>query len=199
MKATLLLSVLLCFLVATGLHAEAPELKPFKEGVKETFSTAGNPKASKVDLTISYPKGWTPADGKHPNIVKQFKNATGDAVALTIIPMGIKGTEKDRQMVGDKEFLQALMPKGAKAISQSTTQINGKLAGFIHYTQEHANKATTESVTYALLIGKNLVTINCVVAAAKDTKPTATEKMVDYKELFQLIAESVKPVEAKVP
>ncbi len=184
--------------MAAQLLAAAPETQPFREGAKESFSTVGNPKASGLELTMSYPKGWKALEQEDPHGVKRFVSPDGVVVGLVILPMDIKGTAEDRKIFENKEALEAMTPPGTKLIAAIPAKINGQLAGYVHATKSQGTKEA-ETVIYALLIGKCLVTVTGVVAAPADAKVTASEKMADYKELFTLIAESIKEVERKNP
>ena len=185
-------------LMAARMWAAAPETKPFKEGEKENFSTAGNPKAAGLNLTMSYPKGWQALEVDDPHVVKRFVSPGGVVVGVTILPMEIKGTDEDRKIFENKEALEAMTPPGTKLIAAIPTKINGKLAGYVRASKTQGTK-NAESVTYAILVGKNLVTVNGVVGAPADAKVSAADKMEDYKELFMLITESIKEVEGKKP
>jgi hypothetical protein len=183
-------------LMVAQMWAAAPETKPFKDGEKENFSTAGNPKAAGLDLTMSYPKGWQALETEDPNMVKRFVSPAGVVVGLTILPMEIEGTDEDRKIFENKEALEALIPPGMKMIAAFPAKINGKLAGYVRFSKTEGTK-NAESVTYAILIGKNLVTVNGVVGAPVDAKVSASERMEDYKELFMYMTESIKEVERK--
>lgn len=186
-------------LIAARLWAAAPETKPFKEGERESFSTAGNAKAAGLDFTISYPKGWKAMEvDDEPTAVRRFVSPAGVVVALSIFPMEIKGTDEDRKMFENKEALDALTPPGMKQITAIPTKVNGKLAGFVHASKTQGTKKA-ETVIYALLIGKCLVTVTGVVAAPADAKVSAADKMADYKELFTLMTESIKEADRKDP
>jgi hypothetical protein len=181
--------------MAAQLWAASPEAKQFEEGEKATFSSAGHPKAAGIALTLSYPKDWTPMEDTGKNLVTQLISPKGSTLAVGIHPMSVKPTEADRKAVLGAELLKKMVAKEAKLLSTTTADLGGIPAGVVYHSRSFevgTGVSDTESVTYAFFVDKALITVIGTVGSPQGSQPTAAEKMASLKELFLLIAQSLK-------
>lgn len=188
----------IAFLVLAGIaHAEEPNPTDWI-----TFSTDGHPKAKGINMTLDYPASWVPKEGRRPNVVQTFSNASaaGWLEMLTIItaalPPDAQLTRREmEEFYGDPASVKSILPDGAEYISSGLTEIEGLPAGIImaDVTVPRAGLTIQMRMMALAFIWKNtLVQLQFTVSGPPGTPlekiaRRAAEKMA----LFTYIANSV--------
>ena len=176
-------------------------------GKRTTYTTAGNPKAKGLEVSIDYPISWSVADGKQPNTLYQATSKNGRGLELCNLsikeiplPAGYSVTAQDISELFEPPNLKNLAPSGSQFISGAKTTFDGQPAGWLQFSQE-MNRAGVQLrmmwSSNAIYFDKKFIIFSCSVG---DSASKSTEELLRrYKEYFPLFQEMAKSLVIQRP
>lgn len=179
---------------------DRPE-QEFIRGSRTTFNTSGHPKSKGIDLTISYPNSWTPAEGNRPNVVHKFTSEGGRGREMMIIvtksiplPPEMTLTREDIEELLSPPHLRDMIPSEATLIGVTPTKIESEPAGILEYTittDRAGVSLTPHSWTLVFIYDNTIVQIQFHVGGLTASNVHTNQRMEEFKPLFRLMANSI--------
>jgi hypothetical protein len=192
--------------VSLGMLAQPDvDLRTFTSGGRNKFSSAGHPKAHRLNLQMSFPKTWAALEGERPHILQKFVSENGrglEMAVLTVMPIPLPDNKK-LSAADMKEALSdggALIPPGARLLSTQHSEIEGLPTLLIDYSavNDRVGLSIFQRAWCVNFFADNrFVSIVFGVAAQSEAanpenaRIAAERRMVAYKPLFLMMANSI--------
>jgi hypothetical protein len=196
-----LLAVLSCIplLVLSRAWAIEPHGE-FLAGNRARYSTAGNPKAKGLTITMEYPLSWKAKPGERPNIPQTFVSENGKGLEMATLlirelPTGAPPSESEIAELFTPQALRELLPKSTTVLEVRSLKVDGLPGGWVHYEMQ-MNRVGVEMVMigerYITYFDRRLIDVQFGVGGlASDDRARLEARYREFAPLFRLMANSL--------
>ncbi len=196
-----LLAILSCTspLVLSSAWALEPH-REFLDGKRAKYSTAGNPKAKGLNITMEYPLSWRAKPGERPNIPQTFVSEGGKGLEMATLlirelPSGAPPSDSEVAELFTPQALRELMPKTATVLETKSLRVDGLPGGWVRYEMQ-MNRVGVEMVMigerYLTYFERRLIDVQFQVGGlASDDRARLEARYREFTPLFRLMANSL--------
>lgn len=165
-----------------------------------SFNTKDHSKSKGLEITVSYPASWKPAEGDRPNVVQKFisKNGRGSELFLIMVkdlplPEGYVITKQELNEFFIESELKQMLPQNSNFISAKSVVLDNHKGGVILFDQtvQRLDMTVTIRVQMYVTIVKDKIVFLQFMLNSKKIPPESLEKRFQQFELlFRMIANS---------
>lgn len=162
------------------------------------YSTEGHPKASGVNLSISYPASWRKEEGERPHIVQKFMgDSIGGVTAMVMLQVqpipGLKGGG-EAELAQFIEEAKRTLPEGFQYLDSGKTKVDGLPAVWIkHISHQERAGASITAMMFDLyfIVNNQLVVVQSYVGGLSKDALIIKDAFERHLVLFTKIVNSV--------